>query len=71
MKYYTEEEVQEIVLKALFTGWNMSGEGYNAEVNYDAECICEEGNLAYDKDLQAKFKQEANDILRQLNVQEI
>ena len=71
MKYYTEEEVQEIVLKAIFSGWNMSAEGSNAEINYAAECICEVGNLAYDPDLCATFKTEANAILKELNVQEI
>lgn len=76
MKYYTEEEVQEIVLRAVFAGWDVTDMRSNArymgvtkDLMHSAEASSYISNPH--KDELIKLKAAANAILKELNVQEI
>lgn len=76
MKQYTEEEVQEIVLKAVFAGWDVTDIRSNAKYMGVTKDLMH--NAEYSpyitnqyKDELAKLKAAANAILKELNVQEI
>lgn len=72
MKYYTEEEVQEIVLNAVVAGFNVTSYKVNAEnCGTIEECLSKGVKEIWHSVAIDACKSEANAILKELNVQEI
>lgn len=74
MKNYTEEEVQEIVLRSVMAGYDCSAEGDNSEIQGSAFTILEKAIKLKDPSCLNKareFTEVVNAILKELNVQEI
>ena len=76
MKYYTEEEVQEIVLKAVFAGWDVTDMRNNARFMGSTQELIHKAEASpyitnQYKDELTKLRAAANAILKELNVQEI
>ena len=72
MKYYTEKEVQEIVLNAVVAGFNITSYQINAKnCGMIEDCLSKGIKEIWHSVAIDACKTEANAILKELNVQEI